>query len=163
MPSSIGNNTISLVWFNFFIDFILVPIPNLCFLVMFTKNLFFSFSSSQDMSKSTPTQELVAKDLQGFEWRFKHIFRGKGCEKFSFGSFWFVLLTSGLMFLPLIYFPFYPGQPRRHLLTTGWSTFVTSKRLVAGDTFVFLRYVNLIWFFSLLLVSFTCFSRYLLL
>lgn len=32
-----------------------------------------------------------------------------------------------------------PGQPRRHLLTTGWSTFVTSKRLVAGDSFVFLR------------------------
>lgn len=32
------------------------------------------------------------------------------------------------------------GQPRRHLLTTGWSTFVTSKRLVAGDSFVFLRY-----------------------
>ncbi|CAL9206143.1 auxin response factor 9 [Musa acuminata AAA Group] len=31
------------------------------------------------------------------------------------------------------------GQPRRHLLTTGWSTFVTSKRLVAGDAFVFLR------------------------
>ncbi|KHN04711.1 Auxin response factor 9 [Glycine soja] len=56
-----------------------------------------------DMSKSTPTQELVAKDLQGYEWRFKHIFR---------------------------------GQPRRHLLTTGWSNFVTSKRLVAGDTFV---------------------------
>ncbi|GMI66765.1 auxin response factor 18 [Hibiscus trionum] len=34
------------------------------------------------------------------------------------------------------------GQPRRHLLTTGWSTFVTSKRLVAGDTFVFLRGAN---------------------
>ncbi|KAI7752819.1 hypothetical protein M8C21_010899 [Ambrosia artemisiifolia] len=31
------------------------------------------------------------------------------------------------------------GQPRRHLLTTGWSTFVTNKRLVAGDSFVFLR------------------------
>ncbi|KAL5989405.1 Arf11p [Asimina triloba] len=31
------------------------------------------------------------------------------------------------------------GQPRRHLLTTGWSTFVTAKRLVAGDAFVFLR------------------------
>ncbi|KAK7339677.1 hypothetical protein VNO77_20358 [Canavalia gladiata] len=59
-----------------------------------------------DMSQSTPTQELVAKDLHSYEWRFKHIFR---------------------------------GQPRRHLLTTGWSTFVTSKRLVAGDTFVFLR------------------------
>ncbi|KAK7390484.1 hypothetical protein VNO78_25790 [Psophocarpus tetragonolobus] len=59
-----------------------------------------------DMSQPTPTQELAAKDLHGYEWRFKHIFR---------------------------------GQPRRHLLTTGWSTFVTSKRLVAGDTFVFLR------------------------
>ncbi|KAK9094008.1 hypothetical protein Scep_025477 [Stephania cephalantha] len=59
-----------------------------------------------DMSQPTPTQELAAKDLHGFEWRFKHIFR---------------------------------GQPRRHLLTTGWSTFVTSKRLFAGDAFVFLR------------------------
>ncbi|KAG0498242.1 hypothetical protein HPP92_002551 [Vanilla planifolia] len=36
----------------------------------------------------------------------------------------------------------YRGQPRRHLLTTGWSTFVTSKRLVAGDAFVFLRGEN---------------------
>ncbi|KAG1335008.1 putative 3-oxoacyl-[acyl-carrier-protein] synthase I, chloroplastic [Cocos nucifera] len=33
-------------------------------------------------------------------------------------------------------------QPRRHLLTTGWSTFVTSKRLVAGDAFVFLRFTG---------------------
>ncbi|XP_010266558.1 PREDICTED: auxin response factor 9-like [Nelumbo nucifera] len=62
-----------------------------------------------DMSQPTPTQELAAKDLHGYEWRFKHIFR---------------------------------GQPRRHLLTTGWSTFVTSKRLVAGDAFVFLRGEN---------------------
>ncbi|RYR72910.1 hypothetical protein Ahy_A02g007137 isoform E [Arachis hypogaea] len=30
-----------------------------------------------DMSQPTPTQELVAKDLHGYEWRFKHIFRGK--------------------------------------------------------------------------------------
>ncbi|XP_062091378.1 auxin response factor 18 isoform X2 [Humulus lupulus] len=59
-----------------------------------------------DMTQATPTQELAAKDLHGYEWKFKHIFR---------------------------------GQPRRHLLTTGWSTFVTSKRLVAGDAFVFLR------------------------
>ncbi|KAK8509686.1 hypothetical protein V6N13_093540 [Hibiscus sabdariffa] len=64
---------------------------------------------SLDMTQATPTQELAAKDLHGYEWRFKHIFR---------------------------------GQPRRHLLTTGWSTFVTSKRLVAGDAFVFLRGEN---------------------
>ncbi|XP_010523816.1 PREDICTED: auxin response factor 18-like isoform X2 [Tarenaya hassleriana] len=62
-----------------------------------------------DMTQATPTQELVARDLHGVEWRFKHIFR---------------------------------GQPRRHLLTTGWSTFVTTKRLVTGDAFVFLRGEN---------------------
>ncbi|KAL3499203.1 hypothetical protein ACH5RR_038296 [Cinchona calisaya] len=62
-----------------------------------------------DMAQQVPTQELVAKDLHGVEWTFKHIFR---------------------------------GQPRRHLLTTGWSTFVTSKRLAAGDSFVFLRGEN---------------------
>ncbi|KAL1212145.1 Auxin response factor 18 [Cardamine amara subsp. amara] len=62
-----------------------------------------------DMTQATPTQELVTRDLHGFEWRFKHIFR---------------------------------GQPRRHLLTTGWSTYVSSKRLVAGDAFVFLRGEN---------------------
>ncbi|KAK9135672.1 hypothetical protein Syun_015002 [Stephania yunnanensis] len=27
-----------------------------------------------DMSQPTPIQELAAKDLHGFEWRFKHIF-----------------------------------------------------------------------------------------
>jgi auxin response factor len=36
---------------------------------------------------------------------------------------------------------FLSGQPRRHLLTTGWSVFVNAKRLVAGDAFIFLRYV----------------------
>lgn len=30
----------------------------------------------QDMTLATPTQDLVAKDLHGYEWRFKHIFRG---------------------------------------------------------------------------------------
>ncbi|EPS70611.1 hypothetical protein M569_04145, partial [Genlisea aurea] len=62
-----------------------------------------------DMSKQPPTQELVAKDLLGNEWRFRHIFR---------------------------------GQPRRHLLQSGWSVFVSSKRLVAGDAFIFLRGEN---------------------
>nr|XP_043608784.1 auxin response factor 2A-like [Erigeron canadensis] len=62
-----------------------------------------------DMSKQPPTQELVAKDLHGSEWRFRHIFR---------------------------------GQPRRHLLQSGWSVFVSSKRLVAGDAFIFLRGEN---------------------
>lgn len=33
----------------------------------------------------------------------------------------------------------YRGQPRRHLLTTGWSVFVSSKRLQAGDAVLFIR------------------------
>ncbi|KAI9107347.1 hypothetical protein K1719_021735 [Acacia pycnantha] len=62
-----------------------------------------------DMSQQPPWQELVATDLPGNEWHFRHIFR---------------------------------GQPRRHLLTTGWSVFVSSKKLVAGDAFIFLRGEN---------------------
>lgn len=61
------------------------------------------------MSQQPPWQELVATDLHGNEWHFRHIFR---------------------------------GQPRRHLLTTGWSVFVSSKKLVAGDAFIFLRGEN---------------------
>lgn len=62
-----------------------------------------------DMSQQPPWQELVASDLHGIEWHFRHIFR---------------------------------GQPRRHLLTTGWSVFVSAKKLVAGDAFIFLRGEN---------------------
>ncbi|KAL1219448.1 putative auxin response factor 14 [Cardamine amara subsp. amara] len=59
-----------------------------------------------DMSHPQPSQILVAKDLHGNVWKFKHSFR---------------------------------GTPRRHLLTSGWNAFVTSKRLVAGDSVLFLR------------------------
>ncbi|KAM0918320.1 hypothetical protein ACQ4PT_008894 [Festuca glaucescens] len=31
------------------------------------------------------------------------------------------------------------GQPKRHLLTTGWSVFVSTKRLSAGDSVLFIR------------------------
>ncbi|XP_075493978.1 auxin response factor 1-like isoform X1 [Primulina tabacum] len=62
-----------------------------------------------DMSLQPPSQELVASDLHGNQWNFRHIFR---------------------------------GQPRRHLLTTGWSVFVSAKKLVAGDAFIFLREEN---------------------
>ncbi|KAK7302850.1 hypothetical protein RJT34_13747 [Clitoria ternatea] len=59
-----------------------------------------------DYSQQRPSQELVAKDLHGLEWKFRHIYR---------------------------------GQPRRHLLTTGWSAFVNKKKLVSGDAVLFLR------------------------
>lgn len=59
-----------------------------------------------DYKQQRPSQELVAKDLHGVEWRFRHIYR---------------------------------GQPRRHLLTTGWSIFVSQKNLASGDAVLFLR------------------------
>ncbi|XP_057536795.1 auxin response factor 19-like isoform X2 [Amaranthus tricolor] len=59
-----------------------------------------------DFSMQPPAQELVAKDLHGQTWTFRHIYR---------------------------------GQPKRHLLTTGWSVFVSSKRLFAGDSVLFIR------------------------
>lgn len=31
----------------------------------------------QDMNQNPPSQDLVAKDLHGNEWRFRHIFRGE--------------------------------------------------------------------------------------
>ncbi|XP_077248819.1 auxin response factor 17-like [Tasmannia lanceolata] len=36
----------------------------------------------------------------------------------------------------------YRGTPRRHLLTTGWSKFVNQKKLVAGDSVVFIKNRN---------------------
>ncbi|XP_039070680.1 auxin response factor 3-like isoform X2 [Hibiscus syriacus] len=59
-----------------------------------------------DYNQQRPSQELLAKDLHGSEWRFRHIYR---------------------------------GQPRRHLLTSGWSAFVNKKKLISGDAVLFLR------------------------
>ncbi|KAI3776704.1 hypothetical protein L1987_46492 [Smallanthus sonchifolius] len=62
-----------------------------------------------DYTADPPLQNIVAKDVHGQIWQFRHIYR---------------------------------GTPRRHLLTTGWSTFVNKKKLVAGDSIVFLRADN---------------------
>ncbi|MCD9558596.1 hypothetical protein HAX54_016040 [Datura stramonium] len=62
-----------------------------------------------DYTADPPVQTLLAKDVHGKTWQFRHIYR---------------------------------GTPRRHLLTTGWSTFVNAKKLVAGDSIVFLRAEN---------------------
>ncbi|WCJ18697.1 auxin response factor 1 [Euphorbia peplus] len=103
-----------------------VPEPERCTVHSFCKTLTASDTSTHggfsvlrrhaddclpplDMSQQPPWQELVASDMHGSEWHFRHIFR---------------------------------GQPRRHLLTTGWSVFVSSKKLVAGDAFIFLRGEN---------------------
>uniref|UniRef100_J3M8V4 Auxin response factor n=2 Tax=Oryza brachyantha TaxID=4533 RepID=J3M8V4_ORYBR len=59
-----------------------------------------------DYKTIRPSQELIAMDLHGTQWKFRHIYR---------------------------------GQPRRHLLTTGWSSFVNRKKLVSGDAVLFLR------------------------
>uniref|UniRef100_A0A0D9WIM9 Auxin response factor n=1 Tax=Leersia perrieri TaxID=77586 RepID=A0A0D9WIM9_9ORYZ len=70
-------------------------------------------SNLYDYKTIRPSQELIAMDLHGTQWKFRHIYRvlGKGQK----------------------------GQPRRHLLTTGWSSFVNRKKLVSGDAVFFLR------------------------
>ncbi|KAF7834043.1 Auxin response factor 2 [Senna tora] len=77
----------------------------------------------QDMSKQPPTQELVAKDLHGIHLPSADY--GKVASAFTG-----VMAAKNLC------------QPRRHLLQSGWSVFVSSKRLVAGDAFIFLRGEN---------------------
>ncbi|CAN1174257.1 Auxin response factor 18 [Linum perenne] len=62
-----------------------------------------------DYNAEPPVQTILAKDVHGETWKFRHIYR---------------------------------GTPRRHLLTTGWSNFVNQKKLVAGDSIVFLRADN---------------------
>ncbi|KAH6763569.1 auxin response factor 16 [Perilla frutescens var. hirtella] len=62
-----------------------------------------------DYTAEPPVQTILAKDVHGEVWKFRHIYR---------------------------------GTPRRHLLTTGWSNFVNQKKLVAGDSIVFLRAEN---------------------
>jgi hypothetical protein len=47
-----------------------------------------------------------------------------------------------------VFYIMHVGQPKRHLLTTGWSLFVGSKRLRAGDSVLFIRYVLLASFLS---------------
>ncbi|KAM0875754.1 hypothetical protein ACQ4PT_036579 [Festuca glaucescens] len=59
-----------------------------------------------DYAADPPVQTVIARDVHGAAWKFRHIYR---------------------------------GTPRRHLLTTGWSAFVNQKKLVAGDSVVFLR------------------------
>lgn len=62
-----------------------------------------------DHSADPPVQTVLARDVHGEQWKFRHIYR---------------------------------GTPRRHLLTTGWSSFVNTKKLMAGDSIVFLRAEN---------------------
>ena len=98
------------------------------------------------MSLQPPTQELVAKKLHANEWRFRHIFRGNG------NLYELHYSLSYLIFVPLIFCvtKLIPGQQRRHLLQSGWSVFVSSKRLVAGDAFISLSFVGF-WFMVFLI------------
>ncbi|KAL0396247.1 UNVERIFIED_CONTAM: Auxin response factor 6 [Sesamum calycinum] len=49
----------------------------------------------------------------------------------SYFYFYLLIINVGLLRLR-------SGQPKRHLLTTGWSVFVSAKRLVAGDSVLFI-------------------------
>ncbi|GJN18111.1 hypothetical protein PR202_gb05238 [Eleusine coracana subsp. coracana] len=83
-----------------------------------------------DYSLQRPCQELVAKDLHGTEWKFRHIYRG-----FSWGKY--IALLQHVTNLTRAR----NATQASHgdTLTTGWSAFVNKKKLVSGDAVLFLR------------------------
>ena len=96
-----------------------------------------------------PAQELGARDLHDNVWTFRHIYRGRFVllpfesssiiKHFFFVIAMFVCYTISRQLIPGTWFSLNPGQPKRHLLTTGWSLFVSGKRLFAGDAVLFIR------------------------
>uniref|UniRef100_A0A6N2KWR4 Auxin-responsive protein n=1 Tax=Salix viminalis TaxID=40686 RepID=A0A6N2KWR4_SALVM len=114
-----------------------------------------------DMSRQPPTQELVAKDLHENEWRFRHIFRGNHpipndlvitsntpvvgsysnlppiCE--CIGTPFSIILCccdDGVNLLQLSFHAF------SFSFQVDGVCLLSSKRLVAGDAFIFLRGEN---------------------
>ncbi|KAJ6867578.1 hypothetical protein NC652_038704 [Populus alba x Populus x berolinensis] len=85
-----------------------------------------------DFTQQPPAQELIARDLHDVEWKFRHIFRVHN------GMFFYHVIADFCAGLPFFLRPHLSGQPKRHLLTTGWSVFVSAKRLIAGDSVLFI-------------------------
>ncbi|MBA0565475.1 hypothetical protein Golob_010348, partial [Gossypium lobatum] len=83
-----------------------------------------------DFSQQPPAQELIARDLHDNEWKFRHIFR-----VVENGFFQFIMRAEEVRVIVIYSID---SQPKRHLLTTGWSVFVSAKRLVAGDSVLFI-------------------------
>lgn len=96
-------------------------------------NFKFGFLSFKGMSKILVMQYLWCRIIQKMEfctinYSILNIF-----SVYTFAMCW--ILFSWVW--PIIVF--YLGQPKRHLLTTGWSLFVGAKRLKAGDAVLFIR------------------------
>ncbi|CAI0437652.1 unnamed protein product [Linum tenue] len=98
-------------------------------------------------AQSTPfarhLQLLILVPMEGFQF-----FEGMQmivylhwiCPSSPLGRNWLPQISMAMNGISVTFFEVsYLGQPRRHLLTTGWSVFVSSKKLVAGDAFIFLR------------------------
>ena len=80
-----------------------------------------------------------------------HIFLSRKCSLGSIFGFWVRYFLK-----------WNAGQPKRHLLTSGWSLFVNAKKLVAGDSCIFVRYllsVSMSPFSLLPTISVCCYSR----
>ncbi|CAN1323123.1 Auxin response factor 5, partial [Linum perenne] len=86
-----------------------------------------------DYAMQPPSQELIVRDLHDNAWTFRHIYRGFHLSGFLYLNSRLLSSLTRKLFIGLA------GQPKRHLLTTGWSLFVGSKRLKAGDSVLFIR------------------------
>lgn len=54
-------------------------------------------------------------------------------------NIWFYLAFLSFTLVYVLYILLNVGQSRRHLIRNGWSRFVSAKKLVAGDTLIFVR------------------------
>ena len=100
----------------------------------------------QDFTQTPPAQELVARDLHDQDWHFRHIYRGEENISWSLRRHWDLITLRFIFYwerkrIMRVWIAICIGQPRRHLLTTGWSVFVSAKRLQAGDSVLFIRYL----------------------
>ncbi|WRX20941.1 Auxin response factor domain - like 1 [Theobroma cacao] len=109
-----------------------VDLPGMCNFVLCLRNLdvnYFELLVSQDMSRQPPKQELVARDLHGNEWRFEHVFKGNNIN----------LNNELLYFIFDSHEDWDARSTTKALAYKRLEGFLSSKRPVAGDAFVFLR------------------------
>ncbi|KAH9603799.1 hypothetical protein KSS87_000577 [Heliosperma pusillum] len=111
-----------------------------------------------DYTQQPPAQELIARDLHDNEWKFRHVFRDPSVESledyamlqdkfvekntlpcvYEVHAFMSWLVPCRLAAPTDVQITMLSSKPKRHLLTTGWSVFVSAKRLVAGDCVIFI-------------------------
>ncbi|KAI8004496.1 hypothetical protein LOK49_LG08G00527 [Camellia lanceoleosa] len=96
-----------------------------------------SYSCENSVSESWSISYALIHDKQSEEQSFDAVVMTL-CKCFTWLSYKGNSIAMTWV-LQMLHLPCYFGQPRRHLLTTGWSAFINKKKLVSGDAVLFLR------------------------